>query len=48
MPHRYVGICSDTRAGCNDEDATLQESAIPVTTDPVAITESLSDAPPAR
>ena len=37
MPHRYVGICSDTRAGRNDEDATLQELEIPVTTDPAAI-----------
>ena len=24
--HRYVGVCSDTRAGRNDEDASLQEA----------------------
>ena len=34
VPHRYIGICSDTRAGRNDEDASLQELEIPVTTDP--------------
>ena len=32
LPHRYVGICSDTRAGKQDEDAALQELEIPVTT----------------
>ena len=41
MPHRYVGICSDTRAGRNDEDASLQELEIPVTTDPDAISSEL-------
>ena len=46
VPHRYVGICSDTRAGRNDEDASLQELEIPVTTDPAAITRALRDAPP--
>ena len=46
VPHRYVGICSDTRAGRNDEDASLQELEIPVTTDPAAITEALRNAPP--
>ena len=45
MPHRYVGICSDTRAGRNDEDATLQELEIPVTTDPAAIGAALRNAP---
>ena len=35
--HRYIGICSDTRAGRNDEDASLEELEIPVTTDPAAI-----------
>ena len=25
VPHRYIGICSDTRAGRNDEDASLHE-----------------------
>ena len=46
VPHRYVGICSDTRAGRNDEDATLQELEIPVTTDPDAIGAALREAPP--
>ena len=45
VPHRYVGICSDTRAGRNDEDASLHELEIPVTTDPAAITEALRAAP---
>ena len=45
LPHRYVGICSDTRAGRNDEDASLQELEIPVTTDPTAISQALLDAP---
>ena len=43
MPHRYIGICSDTRAGKNDEDASLEELEIPVTTDPVAISEALRE-----
>ena len=34
---RYVGICSDTRAGRNDEDAPLEDLDIPVTTDPAKI-----------
>ena len=42
--HRYIGICSDTRAGRNDEDASLQELEIPVTTDPVAISQTLRNA----
>ncbi len=44
MPHRYIGICSDTRAGRSDEDASLQELEIPVTTDPVAISRALQNA----
>ena len=32
LPHRYLGVCSDTRAGARDEDASLQELEIPVTT----------------
>ena len=43
MPHRYVGICSDTRAGRYDEDASLQELEIPVTTDPAKISRVLGD-----
>ena len=46
LPHRYIGICSDTRAGRNDEDASLQELEIPVTTDPAAISQALREAVP--
>ena len=42
VPHRYVGICSDTRAGRADEDADMVELAMPVTTDIERITEQLS------
>ncbi len=41
IPHRYVGICSDTRAGRTDEDASMEELEIPVTTNPDAIQEAL-------
>ena len=41
IPHRYIGICSDTRAGKTDEDASLQELEIPVTTDPAKISRAL-------
>ena len=44
-PHRYIGICSDTRAGRNDEDALVQELEIPVTTDPSAIAKALREVP---
>ena len=43
VPHRYIGICSDTRAGRYDEDASLQELEIPVTTDPAKISRVLGD-----
>ena len=46
IPHRYVGICSDTRAGRNDEDASLHELEMPVTTDPNAIAEALRSPSP--
>ena len=46
VPHRYIGICSDTRAGRNDEDASLQELEIPVTTDIVAISQVLAESSP--
>ncbi|WP_419926300.1 type ISP restriction/modification enzyme [Candidatus Poriferisocius sp.] len=42
IAHRYIGICSDTRAGRNDEDADMAELAMPVTTDPGQIAEKLS------
>lgn len=41
IPHRYVGICSDTRAGKRDEDASLEELEIPVTTEPSKISKAL-------
>ena len=44
VPHRYVGICSDTRAGRTDEDASIEELEIPVTTNPDAIQEALRGA----
>ncbi|MCY4164170.1 MAG: DEAD/DEAH box helicase family protein, partial [bacterium] len=42
IPHRYIGICSDTRAGRNDEDADMSELAMPVTTDPNKIASELA------
>lgn len=44
IPHRYIGICSDTRAGKTDEDASLQELELPVTTDPQKISQALQGA----
>ena len=41
LPLRYLGICSDTRAGRNDEDASLLELDYPVTTDPEKIQAGL-------
>ena len=41
LPLRYVGICSDTRAGRSDEDASLLELDYPVTTAPEQIQEAL-------
>ena len=46
IPHRYVGICSDTRAGRNDEDADMAELAMPVTTDPEQIAGKLKEVHP--
>ena len=46
IPHRYVGICSDTRAGRHDEDADMAELAMPVTTDPEQIADKLSEDDP--
>ena len=43
ISHRYIGICSDTRAGRTDEDASLQELELPVTTDPQKISEALQE-----
>ena len=41
IPHRYIGICSDTKAGKANEDATLMELEFPVTTDDTVISEAL-------
>ena len=41
VPHRYIGICSDTKAGKTAEDASILELEIPVTTEPAAISEAL-------
>ena len=41
VPHSYVGICSDTRAGSTSEDSSIQELKIPVTTDPSEISRAL-------
>ena len=46
LPLRYVGICSDTRAGRNDEDASLLELDYPVTTDPDQIQAALQSERP--
>ena len=47
LPLRYVGICSDTRAGRDDdEDASLLELDYPVTTDPEKIEAGLAKARP--
>ncbi len=42
IPHRYMGVCSDTRVGRNDEDADIAELAMPVTTDPERVAEALT------
>ncbi len=41
ISHRYIGICSDTKAGKANEDATLIELEFPVTTDETVISEAL-------
>ena len=46
IPHRYIGICSDTRAGRQSEDASFEELEIPVTTNPEAISAALQEASP--
>ena len=42
IPHRYIGICSDTRTGRANEDSDLTELAMPVSTDPERIRQQLS------
>ena len=41
VPHQYIGICSDVRAGYNDESASREELEIPVTTDASEISSAL-------
>ena len=41
VPHRYIGICSDTKAGKTAEDASILELEIPVTTDHADISTAL-------
>ena len=41
ISHRYIGICSDTKAGKASEDAPILELEIPVTTDHTEISEAL-------
>ena len=41
IPHRYIGICSDVRAGRASEDVDLSELAMPVSTDPERISQQL-------
>ncbi len=41
MPHRYIGVCSDRKAGRDDEDVDLTELAMPVTTQVEKIAEEL-------
>ena len=43
IPHSYIGICSDTRAGRTSEDASIQELKIDVTTDPSLILHTLQN-----
>ena len=42
IAHRYIGVCSDTRAGHTAEDAPLAELAMPVTTDAQRIASQLA------
>ena len=41
IPHSYLCICSDTTAGRHNEDVSIAELEIPVTTDPVDISIQL-------
>ena len=43
VQHRYIGICSDTSTGKKSEDVPIQELEIPVTTDPLKISEALEE-----
>lgn len=41
LEHRYIGVCSDKKAGYADEDAQIYELEIPVTTDAEKIGRAL-------
>ena len=43
VPHRYLGVCSDTRAGHDAEDAPLEELEIPVSTNAASVTKALTE-----
>ena len=43
IPHRYIGICSDTSAGHTTEDMELGELEIPVSTDFLSILTNLRE-----
>ena len=46
IKHSYVGVCSDATAGRTDEDASIQELKIPVTTHPSEIALALHNPDP--
>ena len=48
VPHSYIGICSDTRAGDTTEDSSIQELKIPVTTHPAEIARALHNPDPSK
>ena len=43
IDHRYIGVCSDTRTGSSDEDASLSELPMPVTTNSTKIKTKLAN-----
>ena len=45
-PHRYLGICSDVKAGRSNEDVNISSLEIPVTTDPDKLAPHLNRATP--
>ncbi len=46
IPHRYLGICSDVKAGRNNEDVNISSLEIPVTTDSTKLTPQLNRTTP--
>ncbi|MCY3854652.1 MAG: DEAD/DEAH box helicase family protein [Thaumarchaeota archaeon] len=43
LKHRYIGICSDQKAGKDEEDIDLTELSMPVTTDASKINKALQE-----